>query len=450
MTVIDRGRRKGRMQASAQSVPPEIQWHEGMLLMPQHFQMLARRQESLLHYHSAAISPYHWGLRHLKYDRALLADGLFRVLELEAVLPDGLMVSREAGEGPDLSIDLAARRDEARQQPIMIHLVVTALRRGVTLAERYRDEEIAAADENGGEYDVQTPVLLPKLQLVAGEEPQPKYVGFPLASIAYRDETFKATRYEPPWLQVAPGSAIFDLCVALSARLRGKAAFLAEQVRGASASAKPAQIAETKALVHALVGELPAFEALLRSGVAHPFALYLALCSVVGHVSGISRSLVPPALDPYDHNDSYAAFEQARAAIATALNEGVHETYTMYPFALEGDSYRLRFDPDWMTRSLVLGVRGSAGTPEPDTEKWVVATVIGSASKQLSLRDRRSLGAKPRRIESDPDLVPPHGVMLFSLSPDAENVVPGEELVIVNPSGGRRPDEIVLYVRNRP
>jgi hypothetical protein len=102
-----------------------------------------------------------------------------------------------------------------------------------------------------------------------------------------------------------------------------------------------------------------------------------------------------------------------------------------------------------MTRSLLLGVRGPAGAAEPDTEKWMDATVIGGGSKLLSLRERRILGARRRRVESDPDLVPPHGVTLFSLAPDAEFVVPGEELVIVNPGGGRRPDEIVLYVRNR-
>lgn len=443
-------RRKGRFAVAAHRVPPEIQWHEGMLLMPQHFQLLARRQESLLHYHAAAIAPYHWGLRYVKIDRALLPDGVFRVLELEAVMPDGLAVSSWPEDAASLTIDLAARGDEAKVRPTKIHLALTAHGRGHPLTERYRADDMSVVDENEhGEVDVQVPVLRPKLLLVAEDEPPAKYVTFPLAEVEYRDETFVTTRYEPPWLQVAPGSALYDLGVSISSRLRAKAGYLADQARSLPGSSAALQIAETKALIHGLVGELPAFEALLRSGSAHPFALYLALCSLVGHVAGLSRSLVPPLLEPYDHNNLYASFEQAQSTINKAINEGAHESYTPYRFVREGETYRLRFDPDWMTRSLVLGVRLPAGVPKVESEKWMEATVIGGDSKMLSLRERRVLGARRRRIDSDADLAPPQGVTLFSLMPDAEFVVPGEELVILNPGGGRRPEEIVLYVRNR-
>src|SRR5436190_1813629 len=57
-----RERRKGRAQTTAREVPGAIQWHEGMLLAPQHFQWLSLRQETLLQYHASAISPFHWGV----------------------------------------------------------------------------------------------------------------------------------------------------------------------------------------------------------------------------------------------------------------------------------------------------------------------------------------------------------------------------------------------------
>ena len=71
-----------------------IDWHEGMLLAPQHFQQLALRQEELLHYHAAALAPFHWGVLRRDIDTAALTEGLLRVGGLEAVLPDGLVVSR--------------------------------------------------------------------------------------------------------------------------------------------------------------------------------------------------------------------------------------------------------------------------------------------------------------------------------------------------------------------
>jgi type VI secretion system protein ImpJ len=445
MTVTDR-RRKGRVFVSAQTVPQEVQWQEGMLLMPQHFQQLARRQEALLHYHASTVSPFHWGIRFVSIDRARLPDGDFRVLEMEAVMPDGLVVT--AWPEDNLSLSLAALGDDAKVRPTKIHVAVTT-QKHVPLSDRYEPDEVEVHDENGGGPGAKVSILRPKLQLLAGDDPSSKYSSFPLAEVEYRDETFRLTRYEPPWLHVPPGSTLYELGVSISSRLRGKAAYLADQVRAMSASIAGVQIAETKAMVHALVGELPAFEALLRSGAAHPFALYLSLCSLVGHVAGLSRALVPPLLEPYDHNDLFATFEQAQTAISRALSEGVHESYTTYQFILAGDTYRLRFDPEWMTRSLVLGVRSPAGAVGWETEKWMNATVIGGESKLLMLRERRRLGAQRKRIDADPDLAPPHGVTLFSLSPDEEFVVPGDELVLLNPTGGRRPDEIVLYVRNR-
>ena len=68
-------RRKGRARTTARDVPPAIKWEEGMLLTPQHFQGLAQRGEALLHYHSSAISPFHWGIRHLEVDTVKLVDG---------------------------------------------------------------------------------------------------------------------------------------------------------------------------------------------------------------------------------------------------------------------------------------------------------------------------------------------------------------------------------------
>ncbi|HEV7518390.1 MAG TPA: type VI secretion system baseplate subunit TssK, partial [Thermoanaerobaculia bacterium] len=83
---------------SARELPAAIQWHEGMLLAPQHFQQMALRQEDLLGYHAAALSPYHWGVRQMEHDASLLVAGTFRLTALEAVLPDGLVVAWQSGD----------------------------------------------------------------------------------------------------------------------------------------------------------------------------------------------------------------------------------------------------------------------------------------------------------------------------------------------------------------
>lgn len=446
-------RRKGRMAASAADVPPAIQWHEGMLLAPQHFQWSTQRQEALLHYHAAALNPFHWGVRHLRIDPVLLVDGTLRVLELEAVLPDGLIVSHLPDETPDLMIDLAERADDMRQRPVTVHLAVAARGRGVVLADRFGFEEGGPAiDENTGEGELPVPVLKPRLRLLLDDDPPPKYVTFPLAKVLYRNEVFARTSYEPPWLRVAPGSALYEMCQGIAARLREKAAFLAEQARSSMSSVRAPQLLETKSMVHAMVGGLPAFEAALRCGASHPFPLYIALCNLLGHVAGLGRALMPPVLEPYDHNELFATFDQVKVALFQALDEGIHEGYTAYAFTYEEGAFRLRFDPDWMSRPLILGVKAPLGVPEAEMAAWVAASLIASRPRIAGLWDRRVVGTRRKKIEAETDMVPIRGVSLYSLTADPEFVVPDEELEIRNlddRGGKRRPDEVVLYVRNR-
>jgi type VI secretion system protein ImpJ len=450
MTPGTNGRRKGRVVTSAREVPPPIQWHEGMLLAPQHFQQMSLRHELLVHYHTTAAAPFHWGVRHIEIDPVPLVDGIFRVLELEAVMPDGLIVSHSPGDLPDLTVDLTANVDAMKSKPMTVNLAVVARGRGLELSDRYASDDGGSfADENSGEDDIAIPILKPKLQLVAGDDPPPKYVVLPIAKVAYRNEVFARARFEPPWLRVTPGSAIYDICNSVASRLREKACFLADQVRSPSSSAGVPQLVDTKILVHCLVGELPAFEAILRSGASHPFPLYVALCSLLGHVAGLSRALVPPVLDPYDHNDLVATFDQAYSALSKAISEGIHEAYSPFPFVFEGEEFHLRFDPDWGGRSVILGVRAPSGVSDQEMSQWVGGSVIASRSKLLPLRDRRVTGAVRKQIDADADLVPPRGVTLYSISPEEEFVNPGEDLVVLNPGGAQRPESIVLFVRNR-
>jgi outer membrane protein len=68
---------------------PHIQWHEGMLLSPQHFQQESARADTLVAWQSLSANALAWGVKHFDIDESLLANGLLRVNSLEAVFPDG-------------------------------------------------------------------------------------------------------------------------------------------------------------------------------------------------------------------------------------------------------------------------------------------------------------------------------------------------------------------------
>ena len=88
-------------------VTERIEWHEGMLLSPQHFQQLSARLDSLVAWQTLAAAPFSWGIRRLVVDSGLLPTGLLRVLELEAILPDGTAVQYSAADPQHGALELS-------------------------------------------------------------------------------------------------------------------------------------------------------------------------------------------------------------------------------------------------------------------------------------------------------------------------------------------------------
>lgn len=437
-------------------LPEAIQWHEGMLLAPQHFQQSALRQEGLLHYHASFLAPFHWGFSRLSFDLDLLLQGVLRVTELEAVMPDGLIVSRSPGDPGDLEADLTPLADQIKRGPLAVHLAVPGRRAGLSPVKgdlpRYESlEGDPVADESTGDGDVRIPRLRPRATLLVTDAPPQKYVSMPIARVVYEEENYALSSYLPPLLRVAPGSPVAELGSGIAQRLREKAVFLSERVRSPMVASRPPQLLETKAMIQSLVAGLPHFEAVLGTGRSHPYALYLALTWIVGNAAALGRGLVPPLLEPYDHDDPWASFERARQFLFRVIDEGILESYTAFPFHLEHGLFNLAFDEAWRDRRLVMGVRGLPGMTETEVVAWVEECLIGSQERMPSMRNRRILGAARRRIEGDGDLVPASGVVMFALEADPEFIETNDILQVWNAGDRDRPgaSEVILYVRNR-
>jgi type VI secretion system protein ImpJ len=449
----------------AHEIPDSIKWQEGLLLTPQHFQQMSLRHEALLQYNAAAIAPFYWGVRHpFEYDKTSLLSGVLRILDLEAVMPDGLVVSHRQRD-KELQVDLNAHLNELKQRAdgMPVYLVVPAretdsLTKG-DLDRYYPFEGDPVADESTGEGELRITRLKPRLELLLTEKPSKNYVGFPLVKVTYKNETFVLTDFIPPTPMVPLLSPLGIMCTGVARRVREKAMYLAKQASSPSSGAGARLDLETRDRIRSLVAALPYFEALLNAGVSHPFQLYshpfqlyLALCAMVGQVSVLGTGLVPPDFKPYDHNNLRFTFEQVIHFIFRTIDEGAASAYQLYPFHYAGDGvYELDFDAAWMNKRLILGIKGQTAMSERDVVEWGKACLIGSRTKLHSIQENRTLGATREQIERARDLVPPRGVVLFALRPEAEFVEPNEILQIFNKGvrgGALRPSEIVLYVKN--
>lgn len=459
------------------AIPEAIHWHEGMLLVPQHFQQAALRSEELLHYHLRALSPFPWGVRRLRIE---LREQLLQVSELEAVLPDGLRVVADAASddrGQELTLDLGSYRTEMGTEPLTVHLAVP--RRDGSLAHlRYRSVEgPEVADESTGDNPVGIPRRRPSASLVvtrpgaqlsvplaylpgrSASLPVPRlpervpeaYVSIPLARVKRADPGFALVPFVPPQLQVTPGSELGEACAGLLRRARERALLLAERRRGYEAMGKREQAAELLPELRGIASELPALQAMLDAGAVHPFPLYLALCAFAGRLSALAPDPVPPVFRPYDHDDPQGSFQPVIDHALQLLRE-VRVSFTPIPFRQEEGCFDLALENRWAGRRLFVGALIPRGAQPEEVAAWMEESWIGSRSRMASIRERRVRGAPRRWIRDVPELglVPGREVLLFRVEVDPEFIEPGQVLRIAHPPehGGRtRPQSIILYAR---
>lgn len=428
-----------------------IQWHEGMLLLPQHFQQNDIRQRELLHFHIAQFSPFHWGIVRHEIDVVKLVDGTLHFAVLEAVMPDGLVISSYASEGETVEIDLKPYEKEISQEPQLVYLAVPNYKYGAANASgnnsRFTSRESPSiVDENSGEGKISIPRMAPNVSLFVGKEPPSTYVSFPLFKISNEANAFALEEFFSPCLKVSKASKLGRACDDMCKQVREKLAYLTDRLLGGA----PSYIAgDTEAFARALSSGLLPFEALLNAEVAHPFNLYVGLCDLAGQIAGLLPAQIPPIFDPYDHNDLRKTYGKVLDFITLMLNR-IQEGYFVFPFELSGRTYSIHLKNEWAQDKLILGAKAAPNMTRSELIRWIEECVIARESYISTAMDNRILGAARKIIlrEDEMKLVAPKGVVLFEVDADERYVKPEEGLKITNVSDeeGKRPVEIVLYV----
>lgn len=433
------------MMVELSDIPEAVLWHEGMLLAPQHFQQASARAESLLGYALGAAGMFPWGVRRLILDRALLATGRLRVLELEAVLPDGLCVLYPREGEPLLELDLSKAKDALANSAQAVHLAVPveapvpepgALRRFRSVEGR------PVADANTGDGEVAVPRLRPVLSLLATASPRvppsSKYVSLPIALVSFKDDAFTLEPFAEPRASMPAGTPLADMARQVAARLRDKAAALAERLRSPAASdSLPAgTMLET---LRSLVEPLPRLEALVEAEDVHPFHVYLSLCDLMGNLSWMGGQPVPPSPPRYVHADPLPAFHEVCDFLLRMIDR-VRESYRAIRFTeLAPDRFGLDLLPGMLTGdTLVVGARVVDGATPSDTVEWLSKALIGSRSMLRAISERRIRGAARERVDQVEELglIPPPNMVLFRVAASTEFVQPGQPLEVVGPGAG--------------
>lgn len=434
---------------------PAVQWHEGMLLMPEHFQQSDRRVEELLHFHLSHSVPFYWGIKSLAIDPAELLTGTLSLITLEAVMPDGTPIIAGSQVNRPLKLNLSDYYRKSQQKSFSVHLAIPAYAPGAAQSDqslpRYLSEESQkVADENTGEGELRYPSLVPNISLIAGEEPSAKYSHFPLIKISFTSNTFEVDKsFIPPALTTPTDGTVGALCLDLAKRLREKIAFLSERLQNQS---NDVMSQEAENAVKSLSRGLLPFEAIVRSNTSHPFQVYLSLCHLAGQITDLHPGQMPPSFSPYHQNEVGACFTEVMTYINTMLGR-IQEGYTVVPLTLEQRVFKLPLRQAWMNEHLIFGAKASPEMSEKDLVGWINKSLIATDRYVTPCREKRILGAARSILEEydEMKLLPAQDVVLFSVDYDKAFIDVNETLQIFNVADSEafRPDEIVMYVPKR-
>lgn len=436
-------------------LPEAVCWHEGMQLLPQHFQLQGLRAEVLAARFAQAGNPWFWGVSQLELDPAALSAGLVRVLALDAILPDGLPVSIQPGNGAVLELDVGAAIAQSATASVTVLLAVNPLGRGgQVLPLRGRLQSAvgeAVPDLASGEHPEPILVWRPAARLVT-ESGRADSVCLPLLRIAKEGGGFVRQAYVAPTPRILPESSIGQGVAGLCARAREKCLFLAGRLRQSEQAGNLDDMAEIRRQLAALWARLPEVETALNSRVATPDRLHGLLAGMAGAWCALDPVAGVPAFAPLDYLDLKRGYDEVLDWLENALTR-VRVGYRCIAFEAVEQGFAIQL-PDLQTRRqrLVIGLRMPAGAGEQAASFWLGQAIIASQGHLPTLARQRMSGLAHQSMSRAEQVA--YGVgedtRLFVVQAAGEWFDPEQKLCLVVPGQGAqvKPWQVVLFVAN--
>jgi type VI secretion system protein ImpJ len=414
------------------SVPDLVCWHEGMELLPQHFQMLTLRADAVAARHAQGINPLFWGVRSIMTE---VSGNQVRIVDLDAVMPDGLHVRihRHVDAPLELStIDL----EKAKSQGLTsVYLSVAELysnngtqqvQQRFTSQQRkgVPDLSLPKASTSERQDRISVPVWMPNIQLCL----QGNGVGtvcMPVLRIQAGAASLTEGPYQPPCPAVTPDSPLGAELQLLLASIRSTCTY-------------QQRIGEKRiedATLNALWRWLLETEALLQIGISHPSELFVRLVGVLTTLTLLNHHghrQAPPPPPKYDHQELLDCFAALRLSIIAILKglDGNYQEVAFIKDDVSGSFVSPVFPPS--ADSILVAVEVPVQVTIEDAWRWVAAATIASESRRLDLSDQRSVGLNRKQVNAN--LARQFGkadnVLIFQVELTGRCFVRGEPLYI--------------------
>ncbi len=423
-----------------------VQWHEGMLISPQHFQLTTGYFQQAIGYVSASIFPFGYGLFDLKIDTSCLASGLIRVLKAKGFFPDGLFFDFDAVRDDPLELNLGDYFS-INSSATKIFLAVPSRRSGENMLEgdlaRYMSSEITdVKDENTGKEPISVPILKPNLKLFQEFQVDARYQRFPIFEVEKSTEGgVVGTEFLYPLLALDEHSKIVEMCSTLVRIIRDKISYFADRKGNFARNQTEESLSNLRLLIQAVIP----LETVLKINGLHPFELFKALSQTAAFVMSVNPAQLIPKLPVYDHENLYNCFNQLCEYVHGIVSH-LKQKYDVILFEKIQDEFRLMMHPDWLEKDeIAIGIRKPFSATENDIINWIGGVQIASESMMPLIKDRRVLGAERRILERGEYITQPNGVTIISVKTQTTYIKANEHLCLTSSNFDVIPEEIIFY-----
>jgi type VI secretion system protein ImpJ len=418
-----------------------VQWFEGMLLEPQHFQQQERyhHQKSLIY--QSAITPFFWGICRLEIDENLLTSGTFLIKNLLAIMQDGSVLHVNEKEDSKPQVILSDQKNIDWSTPQVIHLCIVKHRDDS--ANMYSDfpryesvEESDFLDENTGKSPISIPRLKHKITLIVGDKVPYRYISFPIAVIEKRDSNYIKKPFSPACQIVKKNSLLYEETSKIISLIRKKLNFLSSKIQTSN-------IEDSNSVFQALIRYsnilsplVPRSEVMLDAEGSHPYEIYKELCFIVGSLANLRRDIVCPRLPTYSHISPLTCYRKVIHLIEDYLSI-IQQFSTEIPFAYDPaeSTYALDLKHDWQWQDQwVISLYYPIDNESSAAIEWAKNAIITTQENLEEVREIRILGAKRKITNSIPDLALPakQNVIYLLIEQDDKFINPNGKLIIYN------------------
>jgi type VI secretion system protein ImpJ len=452
-----------------EQTPKPLCWHEGMLLSPQHFQQDHIYWEAQMRQFNQMLAQYRWGIIELVIDEGRLLEGVVDISRLIAIMPDGLQIDYDTKHDGPLQLPLQDVEALGKKGKVKIHLSVPIRVPGSasdsTDIQRFKVcDGKPVKDENTGDSEMVLQRLTPILSLQAVDHVKEQYISLPLFEVIQPDGgQCEVGHYCPPLLGIAADDflTLKDYTYErkpLQQRLQSVALATrkkARQLAGFSEDGDQqlgSRVTEQHRIwIRAMVQNLSEFELITDNDNSSPWEVYQVLARMIGSVSALDPSGIPPKLARYDHLNSLNSLSLALDYISNQLDR-VNLRYTSIVFDEGRDGvFTLTYDKAWAGQDLLIELKPHEGKTQADLVQWLSACRIASSNLHKDLATKRLLGAQTEQKDSDTKTgitaAPGHG--LFSIKMDSQYIKVGQTLLLTCTSGKFKelqPKRIVLHL----